>query len=87
MKSVNRARTKSGRASSCCYWSIADGEFALMAETMIVSARKAGAEVGSNEELLRIRVRWVCQVIIFARQSFDFSPMSFARQESRHVIE
>jgi hypothetical protein len=27
---------------SYCYWSVADGEFALMAETMVASARRAG---------------------------------------------
>ena len=36
------ARTKAGAKSTYCYWSVADGEFALMAETMIASARKAG---------------------------------------------
>jgi hypothetical protein len=36
------ARAKSGGRSNYCYWSVADGEYALMAETMIASARKAG---------------------------------------------
>lgn len=30
------------KKDSFCYWSVADGDFALMAETMIRSARKAG---------------------------------------------
>ena len=31
-----------GMNGNYCYWSVADGEFALMAETMVASARKAG---------------------------------------------
>jgi len=47
MKAVSRARpqparTKPQRGSSYCYWSVADSEFALMAETMVASAQKAG---------------------------------------------
>ena len=47
MKAVSRAqpksaRTKPKRGSSYCYWSVADSEFALMAETMVASAQKAG---------------------------------------------
>jgi len=30
------------RETSYCYWSVADGEYALMAETLVASARKAG---------------------------------------------
>jgi hypothetical protein len=36
------ARAKSGGKSNYCYWSIADGEFALMAETMVASAQRVG---------------------------------------------
>jgi hypothetical protein len=36
------ARAKPRGKSNYCYWSVADGEFAMMAETMVASARKAG---------------------------------------------
>ncbi len=60
MKGVRRTRSQSVRAnpqgkSSYCYWSVADGEFALMAETMVASARKAGVttefHIWSDQEI------------------------------------
>src|SRR5215213_1900768 len=49
------ARVKPRGKSSYCYWSVADGEFALMAETMVASARKAGVttefHIWSDQEI------------------------------------
>jgi hypothetical protein len=42
IRSTPVAQAKPQRTTTYCYWSVADGEFALMAETMIVSARRVG---------------------------------------------
>ena len=54
-KQSKRAGTSPPEKDSYCYWSVADGDFALMAETMVRSARKAGVStefhIWSDQEI------------------------------------